>query len=97
MQVNKLIIVRDRFRTFRNTVVELEVVDSDSAVGVIDTFPHTTLFNLRGDNLSTQPFMMKAWNICKYYGRLLWYTAHTQSVIFHIQWETVSRFLTGQF
>ena len=67
--------------------LELEVVDSDSAVGVIDTFPHTTLFNLRGDNLSTQPFMMKAWNICKYYGRLLWYTAHTQSVIFHIQWE----------
>jgi len=67
--------------------LELEVVDSDSAVGVIDTFPHTTLFNLRGDNLSTQPFLIKAWNICKYYGRLLWYTAHTRSEIFHIQWE----------
>jgi D-inositol-3-phosphate glycosyltransferase len=67
--------------------LEIEVVDSDSSVGVIDSFPRTTLFNLRGDNLSTQPLFIKVWNICKYYRRLLWYTAHTQSEIFHIQWE----------
>jgi D-inositol-3-phosphate glycosyltransferase len=67
--------------------MELEVVDSDSAVGVIDAFPHTTLFNLRGDNLSIQPLFIKAWTICKYYIRLLSYTAHTRSEIFHIQWE----------
>ena len=67
--------------------LEIEVVDSDNSVGVIDTFPRTTLFNLRGDNLSTQSLFIKAWRISKYYIRLLWYTAHTQSEIFHIQWE----------
>ena len=67
--------------------LEIEVVDSDSSVGVIDTFPRTTLYNLRGDNLSTQTIFTKAWRISKYYVRLLWYTAHTQSEIFHIQWE----------
>ena len=67
--------------------LEIEVVDSDSSFGVIDTFPRTTLFNLRGDNLSVQSPFIKAWRICKYYVRLLWYTAHTQSEIFHIQWE----------
>jgi glycosyltransferase involved in cell wall biosynthesis len=67
--------------------LEIDVIDSDSSVGVIDAFPRTTLFNLRGDNLSPQSFIIKAWNIGKYYIRLLWYTAHTQSEIFHIQWE----------
>lgn len=67
--------------------LEIEVVDSDSSVGVIDSFPRTTLFNLRGDNLSAQSLFTKAWHIGKYYLRLLWYTAHTQSEIFHIQWE----------
>ena len=67
--------------------LDIEVIDSDSSVGLIDTFPHTTLFNLRGDNLSIQSPSIKAWRICKYYLRLLWYTAQTQSEIFHIQWE----------
>jgi glycosyltransferase involved in cell wall biosynthesis len=67
--------------------LEIEVVDSDSSVGVIDTFPRTTLYNLRGDNLSSQTIFTKAWRISKYYIRLLWYTARTQSEIFHIQWE----------
>jgi D-inositol-3-phosphate glycosyltransferase len=67
--------------------LEIEVVDSDSSIGVINTFPHTRIFNLRGDNCSVQPFFIKALSITKYYLRLLWYTAHTQSEIFHIQWE----------
>ena len=67
--------------------LEIEVVDSDSSVGMIDAFPRTTLFNLRGDNLSPQPLFIKAWHISKYYIRLIWYTAHTRSEIFHIQWE----------
>ena len=66
---------------------EIEVIDSDSSVGVIDKFSHTTLFNFRGDNLSTQSLFAKAWQISKYYLRILWYTAHTKSEIFHIQWE----------
>jgi D-inositol-3-phosphate glycosyltransferase len=65
----------------------IEVVDSDSSIGVIDTFPRTTLFNLRGDNLSPQSLVTKAWSITRYYLRLLWYTANTPSEIFHIQWE----------
>ena len=67
--------------------LEIEVVDSDSSVGVVDAFPRTTLFNLRGDNLSPQSLFAKAWYIDKYYLRLIWYTAHTRSEIFHIQWE----------
>ena len=67
--------------------LEIEVVDSDSSVGMIDAFPRTTLFNLRGDNLSPQSLFIKAWHISKYYIRLIWYTAHTRSEIFHIQWE----------
>ena len=67
--------------------LEIEVVDSDSSVGVIDTFPHVKLFNFRGDNLSAQPLLLKARIICTYYIRLLWYTANTRSEIFHIQWE----------
>jgi D-inositol-3-phosphate glycosyltransferase len=67
--------------------LEIEVVDSDSSVGVIDTFPRTKLFNLRGDNLSPQSLVIKVWSISGYYLRLLWYTANTQSQIFHIQWE----------
>ena len=67
--------------------LEIEVVDSDSSVGVIDAFPRTTLFNLRGDNLSPQSLLTKSWSISKYYLRLLWYTANTQSEVFHIQWE----------
>jgi len=67
--------------------IEIEVVDSDSSVGVIDTFPHLTLFNLRGDNLSPQSFLTKVWRISRYYFKLLRYTARTHSEIFHIQWE----------
>ena len=67
--------------------LEIEVIDSDSSVGVIDTFPHTTLFNFRGDNLSAQSLFTKAWRIGKYYLRILWYAAHSKSEIFHIQWE----------
>jgi D-inositol-3-phosphate glycosyltransferase len=67
--------------------LELEVVDSDSSIGVVDTFPHVKLFNLRGDNLSKKPLMMKAWIIFIYYLRLLWYTSQTKSEVFHIQWE----------
>jgi glycosyltransferase involved in cell wall biosynthesis len=67
--------------------VELEVVDSDNSVGLIESFPRTTLFNLRGDNISPQPLFMKAWTICFYYARLLWYTTQTTSEVFHIQWE----------
>jgi glycosyltransferase involved in cell wall biosynthesis len=67
--------------------LEIEVVDSDSSVGVIDAFPRTTLFNLRGDNLSPQSLFIKAWHISKYYVRLIRYTARTRSEIFHIQWE----------
>jgi D-inositol-3-phosphate glycosyltransferase len=67
--------------------LEIEVVDSDSSVGVIDAFPHTALFNLRRDNLSAQSVLVKAYRIFTYYIRLLWYTAHTSSELFHIQWE----------
>jgi D-inositol-3-phosphate glycosyltransferase len=67
--------------------LEIDVVDSNSSVGVIEAFPHTALFNLRGDNISKQTFFTKIWYIGIYYLRLLWYTAHTQSEIFHIQWE----------
>ena len=67
--------------------LEIEVVDSDNAIGVIDTLPHVKLFNLRGDNLSPQSFLTKAWRIGCYYVRLLLYTVRTPSNIFHIQWE----------
>ena len=67
--------------------VEIEVVDSDSSVGLMEPFPRTSLFNLRGDNLSPQPFFLKARTIALYYVRLLWYTTQTTSEIFHIQWE----------
>jgi hypothetical protein len=40
--------------------LEIEVVDSDSSIGVINTFPHTRIFNLRGDNCSAQPYFIKA-------------------------------------
>jgi D-inositol-3-phosphate glycosyltransferase len=67
--------------------LEIEVVDSDSSLGVLNTFPRTTLYNLRGDNLSIQSIFAKAWRISTYYVRLLWYTMLTPSEIFHIQWE----------
>jgi glycosyltransferase involved in cell wall biosynthesis len=67
--------------------LEIDVIDSDSSAGVLDAFPRAILFNLRGDNLLPQSIFTKAWSIGKYYIRLLWYTAHTQSEIFHIQWE----------
>jgi D-inositol-3-phosphate glycosyltransferase len=67
--------------------LDIEVVDSDNAVGVIDVLPNVTLFNLRGDNLSPQSSLTKAWRIGRYYLRLLLYTARTSSEIFHIQWE----------
>jgi D-inositol-3-phosphate glycosyltransferase len=67
--------------------LEIEVVDSDSSVGVIEAFHHVSLFNLRGDNISPQSILTKMWRIGRYYIRLLYYTACTHSDIFHIQWE----------
>jgi glycosyltransferase involved in cell wall biosynthesis len=67
--------------------LEIEVVDSDSSVGVFEAFHHVSLFNLRGDNISPQSIFTKMWRIGRYYLRLLYYTASTRSDIFHIQWE----------
>jgi D-inositol-3-phosphate glycosyltransferase len=67
--------------------LEIEVVDSTNSVGAFETFRNVTLFNLRGDNASQQSFLTKAWRTAQYYIRLLLYTAHTPSKIFHIQWE----------
>ena len=67
--------------------LEIEVIDSDSSVGVFEAFPHVSLFNLRGDNISPQSIFTKMWRIGRYYVRLLYYTASTRSDIFHIQWE----------
>jgi D-inositol-3-phosphate glycosyltransferase len=67
--------------------LEIEVVDSNSSVGLIDALPHTVLFNLRGDNISAQSVFIKAWRIVQYYIKLLMYTAQTQSQIFHVEWE----------
>jgi Glycosyltransferase len=67
--------------------LEIEVIDSDSSVGVFEAFHHVSLFNLRGDNISPQSIFTKMWRIGRYYIRLLYYTASTRSDIFHIQWE----------
>jgi len=67
--------------------LEIEVIDSDSSVGVFEAFHHVSLFNLRGDNISPQSMFTKMWRIGRYYIRLLYYTASTRSDIFHIQWE----------
>jgi D-inositol-3-phosphate glycosyltransferase len=67
--------------------LEIEVIDSDSSVGVFEAFHHVSLFNLRGDNISPQSIFTKMWRIGRYYIRLLCYTASTRSDIFHIQWE----------
>ena len=67
--------------------LEIEVIDSDSSVGVFEAFHHVSLFNLRGDNISPQSIFTKMWRIGRYYVRLLYYTASTRSDIFHIQWE----------
>ncbi|MGD0591893.1 MAG: glycosyltransferase [Bacteroidota bacterium] len=67
--------------------LEIEVIDSDSSVGVFEAFHHVSLFNLRGDNISPQSIFIKMWRIGRYYIRLLCYTAFTRSDIFHIQWE----------
>ena len=67
--------------------LEIEVIDSDSSVGVFEAFHHVSLFNLRGDNISPQSMFTKMWRIGRYYVRLLYYTASTRSDIFHIQWE----------
>lgn len=67
--------------------LEIEVVDSNAAVGVIDTFPRVSLFNLRGDNTSPQSLFTKIWRISRYYIRLLLYALNTSSKIFHIQWD----------
>jgi glycosyltransferase involved in cell wall biosynthesis len=67
--------------------LEIEVIDSDSSVGVFEAFHHVSLFNLRGDNISPQSMFTKMWRIGRYYIRLLCYTASTRSDIFHIQWE----------
>jgi glycosyltransferase involved in cell wall biosynthesis len=68
-------------------MLEIEVIDSDSSVGVFEAFHHVSLFNLRGDNISPQSIFTKMWRIGRYYIRLLYYTASTRSDIFHIQWE----------
>jgi D-inositol-3-phosphate glycosyltransferase len=67
--------------------LEIEVVDSDSSVGIFDAFNHVSFYNLRGDNISPQSMFIKMWRIGRYYIRLLYYTATTRSDIFHIQWE----------
>jgi glycosyltransferase involved in cell wall biosynthesis len=67
--------------------LDIEVVDSDSAIGVVDTFPRVSLYNLRGDNLSQQSVLTKAWRIGRYYTRLFLYSIRSQSEIFHIQWD----------
>ena len=68
-------------------MLEIEVVDSDSSVGLFEAFHQVSLFNLRGDNISPQSIFTKMWRIGRYYLRLLYYTASTRSDIFHIQWE----------
>jgi len=68
-------------------MLEIEVVDSDSSVGLFEAFHQVSLFNLRGDNISPQSNFAKMWRIGRYYIRLLYYTASTHSDIFHIQWE----------
>jgi D-inositol-3-phosphate glycosyltransferase len=68
-------------------MLEIEVIDSDSSVGMFEDFHHVSLFNLRGDNISPQSMFTKMWRIGRYYIRLLYYTASTRSDIFHIQWE----------
>ena len=77
--------------------LEIDVIDSDSSVGVIDAFPHTTLFNFRGDNLSPQSLFTKAWRIGKYYLRLLWYTAHSNQKFFIFNGKTVYHCSTARF
>jgi D-inositol-3-phosphate glycosyltransferase len=67
--------------------LEIEVIDSDSSVGMFEAFHHVSLFNLRGDNISPQSMFTKMWRIGRYYIRLLYYAASTRSDIFHIQWE----------
>lgn len=67
--------------------LEIEVVDSDNSTNLFNEFSHVSFFNLRGDNLSQQFLPVKIWRISRYYIRLLWYTAHTRSQIFHIEWE----------
>jgi D-inositol-3-phosphate glycosyltransferase len=67
--------------------LELEIIDSDRAVGVVDGFPRATVFNLRGDNRSPQSVWTKSRVIGRYYCRLLAYAVKTQSKLFHIQWE----------
>jgi len=67
--------------------LEIEVVDSDSSIGIFEGFQRVSFFNLRGDNISPQSLLTKIWIISRYYFRLLCYTAYSRSEIFHIQWE----------
>lgn len=67
--------------------LEIEVVDSDSSVHLFDSFPQVVFFNLRGDNLSPQPFLVKLWRIARYYLRLITYAAKTRARLFHIEWD----------
>jgi glycosyltransferase involved in cell wall biosynthesis len=67
--------------------LEIEVVDSDNSINLLNEFSGVSFFNLRGDNLSEQILPVKIWRISRYYYRLLWYTAHSKSQIFHIEWE----------
>ncbi|RPI04755.1 MAG: glycosyltransferase [Ignavibacteriae bacterium] len=67
--------------------LEIEVVDSDSSIGVMECLPNTTLYNLRGNNTAEESLQTKTLHIGRYYLRLLSYAAQTKSEIFHIQWE----------
>ena len=73
--------------------MEIEVVDSDSAVGVFEKFRQVFLYNLRGDNISPQSIPVKMWRIGRYYIRLCYYTLRTSSKIFHIQWDNSIAFI----
>ncbi len=67
--------------------LHIDVVDGEASVGVLDTLPSVTLYNLRGDNLSRQSLTVKIFRILRYYSRLLWYAATTDAQLFHIQWD----------
>ncbi len=67
--------------------LHIDVIDGEASIGVLDTLPNVTLYNLRGDNLSRQSLPVKIFRILRYYFRLLWYAAITDAQVFHIQWD----------
>lgn len=71
----------------RIALLQIEVIDSSSSVGLIDAIPGVKLFNYRGDNVSPQSFLAKVFRISRYYLQLFAYSVGTKSRIFHIQWD----------